>query len=360
MLPGSIRMSSEIAIIKVLQNYFEIPSSGLIESNIKIIDVKTGLIHNSYRVQTHEGEWLLQRINTEVFRDLDGLMHNVVIVTEKLTEVYRGSNYETLELKKTLSGANYVQENGSAWRLYGFKSHLRGYNAPLNQHMVKEAGKAFANFTAALANLNPNQLVETIPKFHSLKSRYEQFLQSKLNPKVQTEDLKGIFNDVEQYFEKLSVLEDAMNSGGVPVRITHNDSKFNNLLFDSDGHARCVVDLDTVMPGIIHFDVGDCLRTLVPNIPEDSPDLHILELNSSFENAFLEGYLEEAKNWITAQELEYLSFSGPYMALIMGIRFLTDYLNGNVYFTCEYPTQNLIRARNQIALVGQWEVGSRK
>lgn len=352
-------MSSESRIVKVLQYYFQDSPTSLDESSIEIYPLKTGLIHSSFRVITPLGDWLLQKINTSVFRDIDGLMHNIVLVTNKLSVEFTGSHYETLSLKKTVKGDLYVLEDGEAWRMYDFKGHLTGYNAPVNNTMVWEAGKAFAKFTEALKDVNPDKLSVTIPRFHSLKHRYDQFLQAKRESKIPADRLVSLFDQIDYFFQKLVILEEAMHSGSIPTRITHNDSKFNNLLFDSDGCARCVVDLDTVMPGIIHFDIGDCLRTLVPTIPEDSPDLDSLQLNFSYEKDFLSGYLEVANPWITDTERQLLSLSGPYMALIMGIRFLTDYLNGNVYFTCDYPTQNLVRARNQLALVEFWEVGSR-
>ncbi len=353
-------MSSESRIFKVLQNYFQDSPTSLDELPIEIYPLKTGLIHNSFRVVTPLGDWLLQKINTSVFRDIDGLMYNIVLVTNKLSVEFRDSHYETLTLKKTVTGDSYVLVDGEAWRMYDFKGYLTGYNAPVNNKMVREAGKAFAKFTEVLKDINPDKLSVTIPRFHSLKHRYDQFIQAKRISKLPADHLFSLFDQIDNFFQKLVILEEALHSGSIPIRITHNDSKFNNLLFDSVGNARCVVDLDTVMPGIIHFDIGDCLRTLVPTIPEDSPDLDSLQLNFSYEKDFLSGYLEVASPWITDSERELVSLSGPYMALIMGIRFLTDYLNGNVYFSCEYPEQNLVRARNQLALVELWEVGSGK
>lgn len=354
MQPGFIRMTSETGIIRVLQNYFQDSFSELKEPFIEFQPIKTGLIHKSYRVITPDGDWLLQQINTDVFKDIDGLMHNIDLVTSTLCVEFSGSPYETLSLRKTLTGDSYVLVDGEAWRVFAFKKHLVGHNTPMNSKMVYEAGKAFAKFTEALKKVNPNNLCDTIPKFHSLKHRYEQFLLAKRESKKPTVDLNSIFDSIDLNVHQLLVLEDAMNSGRIPIRITHNDSKFNNLLFDSDGNARCVVDLDTVMPGIIHFDIGDCLRTLVPNIPEDSPDLDNLRMNRAFESDFIAGYLEAADPWITDAERDLLPLSAPYMSLIMGVRFLTDYLNGNVYFACDYPEQNLVRAKNQLALVGQW------
>ncbi len=351
-------MNSDLNLQKILRQYYESSNGGIEPADITICEIKTGLIHTSFRVTGPDGDWLLQQINTNVFRNIDGLMSNIDLINRKLANEFSGSPYETLELRKSQSGDLYVSEDGAFWRVYGFKSHLKGYHAPLNMDMVLEAGKAFATFTQALSDLDPRQLHVTIPYFHSLEHRYQQLHQAKQAPKACVDELFPIFEQLEGHYHTLIALERAMKSGSIPIRITHNDSKFNNLMFDRDGNARCVVDLDTVMPGIIHFDIGDCLRTLVPNIPEDSPDLGAMELNSSYEQTFLQGYMEVADSWITEKERELIAFSGPYMALIMGIRFLTDHLNGNVYFSCDYPQQNLVRARNQLLLCREWGVGS--
>lgn len=350
-------MFSNNDILNVLKQYILVQSSSLIESNIRVTPIKTGLIHQSFRIETPDGDWILQQVNTGVFRDLVGLMRNIQLVTDKLKYVFSGSQYETLELIRTKSGATYTVVDTIAWRMYGFKNHLKGYNSPASPQMVTEAGKAFATFTHALSGINPEQIAITIPKFHSLKFRFEQYQVALSNPKVSTSELFHLFAQMEHHFYRLVKLEDELVSGKIPLRITHNDAKFNNLLFDTHGLARCVVDLDTIMPGIIHFDIGDSLRTLVPNITEDSPDIHLLELNHSYENAFLSGYLEIADSWITDTERDLLTLSGPYMALIMGMRFLTDHLNGNIYFSCDYPEHNLTRAKNQIALCNAWEDG---
>lgn len=350
-------MFSDNEILNVLDAYVSTQSSILTESTIKITPIKTGLIHQSFRIESPEGDWLLQQVNTGVFRDLVGLMRNIQLVTDKLKDVFAGTQYETLELIRTINGATYTVTNNIAWRMYGFKSNLKGYNAPTSPQMVTEAGKAFATFTHALSGIKPDQIAITIPHFHSLKFRFNQYQAALSDPKVPLSELMILCEQMEHHYYRLVKLEDELLSGKIPLRITHNDAKFNNLLFDAHGIARCVVDLDTIMPGIIHFDIGDSLRTLVPNITEDSPDIHRLELNHSYESAFLSGYLEVADSWITDTERDLLSLSGPYMALIMGMRFLTDHLNGNIYFSCDYPEHNLTRARNQIALCNAWEAG---
>ena len=277
-------------------------------------------------------------------------MDNVALVTETLTKKFQGTNYETLEIVKTLKGSLFLTTDTGFWRVYKYKSELKGYELPDNESMVYEAGKAFATFTSSLSDVVPDRLSITIPRFHSLEHRMKQYREALSKYTGSKYQILTLMEKVDQNFKRYVVLEQAMHEGNIPLRVTHNDSKFNNLLFDSKRYARCVVDLDTIMPGIIHFDIGDCLRTLMPNIPEDIPDINNLELNVEFQKAFLNGYLESGSDWITDTERELIPLSAPYMALIMGIRFLTDYLNGNVYFSCSYPDHNLVRAKNQITL----------
>ncbi|MDR9418112.1 phosphotransferase enzyme family protein [Gracilimonas sp.] len=335
-------------IQKVLHSY---PVSS---ENISVAHLKSGLIHSSYKISTADDSYLLQQINTRVFQDVSALMENIKLVTDTLSQAYKDSPYESLEIIPAKTGELFFQNNEKAWRIYSFKDHLKGFESPKNIDMVHEAGKAFSLFIKALSPLNPDQLSVTIPQFHSLEYRHSQLQQSLKTTHVDVAEILSLIDKTKEYTRLLLPLEHAFQSGEIPTRITHNDSKFNNLLFDDSGRARCVVDLDTVMPGIIHFDVGDCLRTLVPTTPEDEPNLDQIELRKEYHNAFLDGFLSASESWFTKSERTYLPYAAPYMALIMGTRFLTDYLNGNTYYHCEYPKHNIVRARCQLEVVRQF------
>lgn len=342
-------MDSDQKIKEVLSLY---PISA---EQIKVIPVRSGLIHTSYKImETHGKSYLLQKINTSVFRDVESLMKNIALVTNILKKAYQNSPYETLELLKTQDGQLFYETEFAAWRIYHFKEQLSGYEAPKNKAMVSEAGKAFAEFAKALSKTEPEKLSVTIPHFHSLQKRYEQFQHSLKNTTIELSEIYPLPEQIAEFTQLLLPLEYAMDSGEIPLRITHNDSKFNNLLFDQADKARCVVDLDTVMPGIIHFDVGDCLRTLTPSSPEDEPDLGNIELREDFHYAFLEGYIDNKSNWLTKEEIKFLPYAAPYMALIMSIRFLTDHLQGNIYYSCDHPEHNLVRAKCQVEVARQF------
>jgi len=322
---------------------------------VEVIPVKTGLIHTSYKVtEAQEASYLLQKINTSVFRDVKTLMENIALVTNILKNAFRGSSYESLELLKTNNGQLFYKNECAAWRIYHFKEHLTGCDVPNNKEMVREAGKAFSAFTQALSETDPGKLSVTIPNFHSMQKRYGQLQHVLKNTTAELSHIDPLFKQIEEFKQLLLPLEYAMDSEEIPLRITHNDSKFNNLLFDEAGKARCVVDLDTVMPGIIHFDVGDCLRTLTPSTPEDEPELANIKLRKGFHSAFLKGFVKNESGWLTKNEIKFLPYSAPYMALIMGIRFLTDYLQGNIYFSSDHPEHNLIRARCQVEITKQF------
>jgi Ser/Thr protein kinase RdoA (MazF antagonist) len=161
-------------------------------------------------------------------------------------------------------------------------------------------------------------------------------------------DIESLVQQAQDQVRILTPLEKAWTSGELPTRITHNDSKLNNLLFDTQGKARCVVDLDTVMPGIVHFDIGDSLRSMSVNLAEGDPNTKDLRIQDEFERQYLRGYTDG--DWLTDKERDYLPYAAPYMACIMGVRFLTDYIEGNRYFSIDYPSHNLTRATNQLTL----------
>jgi hypothetical protein len=341
-------MNSELDIKKVLKQY---PVS---VDEIKSIPLKTGLIHHSYKIEATEQSYLLQKINTAVFGDVDSLMNNIELVTNTLSKAFQDSPYESLEIFKTNDEELFYRSVSATWRMYHFKEHLLGYESPKNKEMVWEAGHAFAYFADALAQTNPERLSVTIPDFHSLEFRYQQLQEALKVTTIDHSDTGVLLDKISQFIRLLIPLEHAMKNGTIPLRITHNDAKFNNLLFDNSEKARCIVDLDTVMPGIIHFDVGDCLRTLTPNSPEDEPDLNKINLRRGYHTAFLEGYSAGGADWLTENEINYLPYAAPYMSLIMGIRFLTDHLNGNQYYSFDYPRHNLVRSICQVEVTRQF------
>lgn len=310
--------------------------------------IEVGHIHGSWVMRSHERSLFIQRINTHVFKDIETLDHNINRVLSCLKSSPHGQHYETLTLQSTLDGRSILTTQGAYWRAFTYQQERKSWSQPQNQEMVSQAGRAFASFVQGLSSLEPGDLGWTIKDFHSLQKRMVNLkvAQSRLKSEC-TPSIQRLIDQALELSERVSILEDSASSGDLPTRTVHNDAKLNNLLFDDGDNARCVVDLDTVMPGIIHFDVGDALRTITPSHDEESGYQSMtlnLEYYSSFKTTYTEG------NWLTAAELELFDVAAPYMATIMGVRFLTDYLQGNVYFKTSHSDQNLTRAKNQLHL----------
>lgn len=310
--------------------------------NIELI--KAGHIHDSYLVKTTKSKYFLQRINHQVFRNVVHLMQNIERVTSYLT---LSGEYETLEIVYTKESGLFYQENGSFWRMYHFKEGYKSYDIAPSNEFIFEAAKAFGEFSDRLSSFH-KPLNYTISGFHSLKYRMKQLNEvSKDSPRYS--ESKELIRKVSFLQKELLRLEEAWESGEIPTRITHNDTKINNVLFDDSGNAKCIVDLDTVMPGIIHFDIGDGIRTTCTSVSEDEENIEMVQPDRSRYLSFINGYLDGFKS-IKPSEKDFLNLSGPYMALIMGVRFLNDYLSGDEYFQVKYPEQNFYRARVQILL----------
>lgn len=337
-------MISDAALTEIIESF------GLSAKKISLKPLKTGLIHSSYKLDISGASFLLQKINTTVFSDVEALMNNISLVTKTLYTSYQNLPYETLDVLAAKNNKLFCTNSSGTWRIYKFKKHLKAYNTPENEHMVFEAGKAFVHFVKGLSGINPERLSVIIPDFHSLEKRFDQLKQAYKTSGAVSSQIKKMFEEISEFVQNLISLELALKNREIPLRITHNDSKFDNILFDNQLNARCIVDLDTVMPGIIHFDVGDCLRTLTPVNMEDEPDLRKIKFQPDFYKAFLKGYQTAGTGMLTEKEIEFLPYAAPYMSLIMCVRFLTDYLKGNKYYVCKYPNHNLVRSTCQLEI----------
>lgn len=325
--------------------------------------ITDGHINDTYVVEyrTEDGSvvrFLLQRINTVVFKNPDELMANIQGVTSfirKKTEAAGGDVMrETLTVYPTKNGCDYYKTaDGGYWRMYNFVEDTYSLNEITSPHCFKNAAKAFGTFQTLLADYPIETLYDTIPDFHNTPSRFADFLAAVEN------DISGRKNNAQAEIEFVlsrkadcSVITDLIEKGELPVRVTHNDTKLNNVLFDkSTDEGICIVDLDTVMPGSALYDFGDSIRFGGNSAAEDEKELSKVSLNLDYFKAYVEGYLETAGKSLTDTEIKYMPFSVKLMTLECGMRFLGDYLNGDVYFKTDYPEHNLVRARTQFKLV---------
>lgn len=304
-------------------------------------------------------DYLLQRINHQVFTNVETLMNNIWRVTQHIKQKLalpdnKNSNFETITIIPAIQGKLYYQdEEGLFWRMQTFVSQSISYDVVRSEAQAFQAGKAFGKFQALLYDLPGEELKETIPDFHNMESRLEKFshaLEADLAGRRSSVE-KEINFVLERQQEMLDMYKHIKN-GDLPLRITHNDTKFNNVLLDKETQqAVCVIDLDTVMPGVVHFDFGDAVRTIANTAAEDEKDVEKIKVNLQFYEAFAKGYLQEAGFFLTDAEIDYLAFSCQYMTFIMGLRFLTDYLSGDIYYKIHHPEHNLQRVRAQFTLL---------
>lgn len=325
-----------------------------------------GHIHDTYRIITGErdcDDYILQRINDNVFCDVPKLQENIERVTAHLRRkiaLIPGSDTKRecmTVIPVTATGKSYYQdEEGKFWRMFIFISDHRSYERVDSYHRACEGGKAIGRFQTMLADLPGEPLHETIPDFHNIDKRLERF------HGVIDEDPAGRVSQLHSEIEAITSREEEMKviirlgrEGKIPIRITHNDTKFNNILFDANDRALCLIDLDTVMPGYVHYDFGDAIRTAANRADEDSPILEAASMDIEIYRAYTEGYLSEAMDTLNATEIEYIPFAPKLLTYIMATRFLTDYIEGDVYYKISYPDHNLRRNRAQIALLKDME-----
>ena len=313
-----------------------------------IIPFGNGLINKTYLVRTDVKDYMLQGINSYVFRNVDSLMRNIYIVTRHL----RDKGETTLHFHKTVNHKIYVNDNGMYYRLYTFIKNAKCYEKLDSLELVEKTGIAFGRFHASLADLDPILIAETIPDFHDTPERYDTLLKS-----VKRDEAKRLstcmdeLNFIVSNRNGFSKIMDGLNSGALPQRIVHNDPKINNVLFDEDGDdVKCVIDLDTVMPGSYLFDYGDALRSLFTGDNESALTSDELVYDAEIFRTYTRGYLSAMKDSLTELEMELMPASVFTIAMELGIRFLTDYIDGDKYFGTHFEGENLIRARNQLHL----------
>jgi len=327
----------------------------------------SGHINRTYclELENKYGEitsWLIQQINTDVFKNPDELMENIVGVTTFIQDyvIKNGGdpNREALKVYFTIDGRPYyLDEYNNYWRCYNFITNSYSCQAIEDPSVFYNAARAFGHFQRILADYPIDSLHETIPNFHNTVSRFNDFEEAVAN------DIMGRASAVRAEIEfacerkkDTGKLIRLLEKGRLPLRVTHNDTKLNNVLFDNDTHEGiCVVDLDTVMPGLSLYDFGDSIRFGANTALEDEKDVSLVSLDLELYEQYTRGYLGEAGSSLNDCEIENLAFSSKLMTFECGMRFLTDYLNGNKYFKVEYPEHNLVRARTQFALVADIE-----
>ncbi|MFC1923162.1 phosphotransferase enzyme family protein [Chloroflexota bacterium] len=326
----------------------------------------TGHINDTYIASFEDNgstrRYILQRINHHIFLNPEGMMKNIEAVTAHLgrrIETAGGDpQREALTLIPTVEENSYfLTEQGDYWRGYLFINNARTYEVVENLDHVYNAAKAFGNFQNLLSDYPSEKLIETIPYFHNTRKRYQDFIQAVERDEVnRAKSSEPEIEFVLQREKDTSVLIDLLAQGELPERITHNDTKFNNVMIDNEtGAGVCVIDLDTVMPGLSLYDFGDAIRSLANSAAEDEQDLSQVQFDSEIYEHYTHGYLDAVGNLLTETEIEYMPFSAILMTLECGMRFLADHLQGDTYFKIHRENHNLDRCRTQFKLVADME-----
>lgn len=325
----------------------------------------SGHIHDTFLVSTRETDkdnYILQRLNSKVFRRIPELQENIERVTRHIRGKLAGipgadPKRECVNLIPARNGKSWINDDeGSYWRLLVFIPNHRSYDIVDSPARAFEGGKAVGRFQAMLADMPEPPLHETIPDFHNIEKRIEWFENSVTTDKAgRVSGLKREIAFFRERAEKMTIIRRLGREGRIPVRITHNDTKFNNILLDENDRALCIIDLDTVMPGYVHYDFGDAIRTAANVAAEDESDLSRIRMDIGLFKAYAEGYLSETRETLNSAEKEYLAFAPLLITYEQAIRFLTDYIDGDTYYRIHHEHHNLQRTRAQIRLVESME-----
>ena len=307
--------------------------------DVSIKEINQGYINNTFLIlKGNTPTFILQQINHSTFKDIKGLQQNVVNALSKLHD----STYAKINLIETHQNASFLEINDGYWRLMSFIANSVTHNTTQNPKIAYEAGRIIGKFHQLLQEEHIDDYIETIANFHSLNAKKQEFLEAikSANPELK----EGVQSEIEFAFKQLMKFE-ALDQLDLPLRICHNDTKLNNILFNKKDEALCLIDLDTIMKGHFHYDFGDAIRTIVNTAQEDETDFTKITFNLGLFQSFVKG-LSSLPNFLSTAEKNMLPLATALMPFIHGLRALTDYLNGNVYYKITYPDQNLDRSKN--------------
>lgn len=323
----------------------------------------SGHIHRTFLVSDDSRQHIFQRINHSVFNDVDALMENICAVTayikEKTTE---GKQSATIEVVKTQTGLTHVQdEEGYWWRALAYIGGSHTVDVPHNTEMAYEAGKTLGRFYKLLDGFQPQHLHVVLPHFHELGYRLQQYHTAlKYASEKKKASAAELIRLVEEKADSLLWPDRMIASNALPLRVVHNDPKINNVLLDEKGHGICMIDLDTVMPGCLLHDFGDALRTTANPAAEDETDLTRVKPDIQLFEAYTQGFLSQTHSMLSPPERDHLHRAPAFLTFVIALRFLTDYLNNDVYYHISHPEHNLQRARAQFALYQGFEESESK
>lgn len=322
-----------------------------------IIRYGNGHINDTYLITASSGtKYILQRVNGKVFKNPENVMKNIINVTAYLKEHLTG-NMKTLTLVPCKSGEEYLSAEGEVWRVYDFIENAVSLELPENENDFYQSAVAFGSFQNMLKDFPAEKLYETIPNFHNTPDRYKNFLTAvREDPLGRAKTALPEIDFVNSRRDFYGILESGRNSGRLPLKVTHNDTKLNNVMLDEKTRKPvCVIDLDTIMPGYSVNDFGDSIRFGASTAAEDEKELSKVHFDISLYKTYTAGFLAGCCGTLTDEERRLLPVGAKMMTAECGMRFLTDYLLGDTYFKTAYPEHNLVRCRTQFKLVKEME-----
>lgn len=341
---------------EVLQAY------GYTKENIQITQIGTGLINRTYLLSplSEDKKYILQNINTSVFKNPQAIANNLKVIADYLLKKF--PDYLFIKPISTIDGEEMAFVKDEYWRMLPFVPDTVSLDVLSEPQQAYEAAKQFGKLSRLLNNFDASSLEPTIPGFHDLGLRFEQF-SATLN--TTTKELKGKaklqIDDALEHKYILDYYKSYSHRADFPDRVMHHDTKISNVLLNAETfEGVCVIDLDTIMPGKFISDLGDMMRTYLCAFSENETDLTKIKIRFPYFEAMIKGYLSEMKNILTETEKELILFSGRYIIYMQALRFLTDFLNGNMYYPTTYLTQNLDRAKNQFKLLSELSVNEKE
>lgn len=334
-------------MLKEITSHFEIQGTV-----VSVEQLGEGFINDTYIVTTDTHHYILQRKNHLIFKDVPAMMLNIANVIAHLKKKAEKEGGEVMTIIPTKDGAYYHKtEDGNYWTATLFIENSYSFNSASSEEIAYEGGRAIGHFQLQLSDYN-QPLHDILPGFHNMRFRYEQWDEAVKKDAVGR--VSSLTKEIEWVESRRAEMMDfwtLIETKKIPVRVTHNDTKINNILFDSNNKALCVIDLDTVLSSTILNDFGDAIRTYTNTGEEDDTNLNNVSMNIQLFTAFTKGYLSEAKKFLTPIEIEYLAFSARFIVFEQVLRFLMDYINGDIYYKIKYPTHNLVRTYAQYALL---------
>ena len=337
-----------------------------VEGQVQSIEpIGSGHINDSYLVTTQPAnapDYVLQRINHTIFANVPELINNILRVTNHINAKlqHQPAHFKSFQITQLIQTTQkkffFHSRDGNYWRMCTHIRNSQSYDVVETANMAFEGGRAFGIFQHLTSDMDASSLFEVLPDFHNIAIRLATFRSIvSEDPVCRVKHAEEEIVFVETRSAEMHLIMQLGEQGLIPLHVTHNDTKFNNILFNSGMKAISVVDLDTVMPGYILFDFGDAIRTGATTGKEDEADLSKVNIDLALFEAYSRGYLEIAHNFLNEAETGHLAFSAKFMTYIIGLRFLTDHLNGDQYFKIDFPEHNLQRARTQFRLLQRME-----